>query len=92
MNPSNAAALRARHVERCGSRVKPDDVDAALGQEAREGASSATDVQRRPRAEPFDKTQIEVEVPPVAVERIVDPCEPRMGEKIVGGYRPNDSM
>jgi hypothetical protein len=59
-------------VQRGSGRIERRDVDSTLGEKACEGAGSTSDVQYRPAMEFLGQIDIEIEITPVRIQRIVD--------------------
>ncbi len=75
---------RARHRQRGRGRVDPDDVVAAGGEQEREPPGAAPDVQHPVRPEPDDEVDVGREIGASRVQRVVQRCEPRVLELLVG--------
>jgi len=77
---SRRVGLGLRHRERRRGGVQADDVVAAAGQQQRERAGPAPDVEDPPSVELLDQAEIEVQVAAVGVEGVVDGGQPRVSE------------
>ena len=85
------ARLAAGDVQGGAGRVDGDDLDASVGQHQREDAGAAADVEHPLPVELVDQGDVVVEVGPVGVERVVQPCEPWFGEVRIGHQASSDS-
>jgi hypothetical protein len=78
------ARLRARNVERCQRRIDADDIEPSTGQEERERARTAADVEHAPGAELLRDARVHLEVAAVGLERVVDLSQSRVLDHVVG--------
>ena len=79
----SAPRLAPGHVDRRGAGSTPVDVEPPCGQQHRERAGAAAEVEDGPRAELRRDGGVRVEVAAVGVERVVDRREPAVGEETV---------
>jgi len=85
VDPSHAicARLRSGHVERAGGRVHADHAETAFGQDQRERARPAADIEDLAGAELVRDVCVDLEITAVAIERVIDGGKPRMLEVVV---------
>jgi len=70
------AGLAPRDLEGGGGRIGRDDLQAAAGQQAGEGAGAAPDIQDGPRAELGGQPGVGIEIGTVGVQRVVELRQP----------------
>jgi hypothetical protein len=74
------AGLGPRYVQRCRRWVDPDDLDAALGEQAGEGACAAADIQHASGTEVGRDHQVVIQIVAVLFHEVIDLGQPRHGE------------
>jgi hypothetical protein len=85
VNPAHAfgSRLRTRDVERCLRGIDTGHLQAAFGQQQREGAGPAADIEYAAGADLVSDVDVHIEIASVRVERVVDRRQPRVLEDVV---------